>query len=146
MAAVLRERPDLTRAKLERTKMLMNLHAGDCLVEGYEKRMETLALPDAGDRHVLAAAIEGGATSIVTWNLSDFPEAMLQEHGISLWTPDQLLLRLLRENWELVIESMRGHRASLKNPPRTAEQYLDTLEQQRLWGTVAKLKERHENL
>jgi hypothetical protein len=45
------------------------------LVSGYEARIPQLSLPDTDDRHVLAAAIEAGATVIVTFNLSDFPDA-----------------------------------------------------------------------
>jgi hypothetical protein len=66
MTAVLRERPDLTLRQLERTRQLMDLHAGDCLVSGYEWRIENLSLPDENDRHVLAAAIEADADAIVT--------------------------------------------------------------------------------
>ena len=43
-------------------------HVPDCLVTGYEPLISTLTLPDPDDRHVLAAAIHGGATSIVTFN------------------------------------------------------------------------------
>ena len=36
ISALLKKRPDLGRAKLERRRDLMNLHAQDCLVTGYE--------------------------------------------------------------------------------------------------------------
>jgi hypothetical protein len=65
IAALLRNRRDLTTAQLQRTRALMDHHINDALVGGY-------ALPDAGDRHVLAAAIHGGAHIIVTMNLRDF--------------------------------------------------------------------------
>jgi len=57
--ALLRRRPDLTREKLERTRMLMDRHATDALVTGYEELIEGLHLPDPDDRHVMAAAIRG---------------------------------------------------------------------------------------
>jgi len=66
-------RPDLTRAQLERTRDLMNQHALDSLVTGYEEFIPGLQLPDPGDRHVLAAAIRGRADVIVTINLKIFP-------------------------------------------------------------------------
>ncbi len=50
-------RPDLTREKLERTRMLMDQHATDALVTGYQELIPSLQLPDPNDRHVLAAAI-----------------------------------------------------------------------------------------
>jgi predicted nucleic acid-binding protein len=132
IAAVLRERADLTRERLQRTRELMDAHAGDCLVTGYERHKDELALPDEKDRHVLAAAIECEADAIVTWNVKDFPKSVIESHGIELWTPDELLADLLATHQDLVIEVMREHRASLKNPPKSEEEYLDTLVQQRL--------------
>jgi hypothetical protein len=57
IAALLRNRLDLTRARVERTRNLMDSHIQDALVAGYESRIESVTLPDADDRHVLAAAI-----------------------------------------------------------------------------------------
>jgi predicted nucleic acid-binding protein len=37
-----------------------------------------LTLPDADDRHVLAAAIRSSADVIVTFNLGDFPPEVLK--------------------------------------------------------------------
>lgn len=144
--AVLRTRPDLTRQQLDRTRELMDLHADDCLVEGYGHHTEKLLLPDLNDRHVLAAAIECGADAIVTWNVSDFPESVLREHEIELWTPDQLLHALLLDNGEAVVSLMREHRAVLRNPPKTVVEYLETLEQQRLHASLALLRDWQEKL
>ena len=49
-----KKRPDITRGKLERTRMLMDKHAVDALVTGYEYLIPGLHLPDPDDRHVLA--------------------------------------------------------------------------------------------
>jgi hypothetical protein len=59
IGALLRNRPDLSREKLERTRFLMDKHAPDALVTGYHDLIPGLKLPDADDRHVLAAAICG---------------------------------------------------------------------------------------
>src|SRR6478736_2585668 len=80
---LLKQRSDLTRDALERTKTFMNSSVPDCVVEGYEYLINSLKLPDADDRHVLAAAIVGHADAIVTFNLKDFPsDVILQTHGI----------------------------------------------------------------
>jgi hypothetical protein len=50
-------------------------------------RTANLALPDAGDRYVLAAAIEAGASILLTFNLADFPSASLAPHGIAARRP-----------------------------------------------------------
>ena len=44
----------------------MREHFAEALVTGYEPLIEILELPDADDRHVLAAAIRCGAQYIVT--------------------------------------------------------------------------------
>lgn len=75
--SVLTQRPDL-EAQLARTRQLMDAHVMDCLVTGYEPLIDTLGLPDPGDRHVLAAAIIGRADLIVTKNLRDFPADRLR--------------------------------------------------------------------
>ena len=73
MAALARNRPDIPAARLERLGDLINDSVPDCLITGYEPLIENLKLPDADDRHVLAAAIKAGAQVIVTANLRDFP-------------------------------------------------------------------------
>ncbi len=73
------------------------------MVTGYEPSIETLNLPDPGDRHVLAAAIRGGATLIVTSNERDFPAAALAAHNIEAIGPDRFLLRLLEQDPSLVL-------------------------------------------
>jgi hypothetical protein len=74
---LLKNRPDLTREKLERTRQLMDKAAPDALVTGYQHLIPGLLLPDKDDRHVLAAAIRCGASLIVTCNLEDFPAEAL---------------------------------------------------------------------
>src|SRR5712692_9044008 len=139
--ALLRRRPDLSRKKLERTRMLMDLHAADALVTGYEDLIEGLELPDPDDRHVLAAAIRGGAHVIVTANLRDFPAKILGQFGIEPQHPDEFVLHLLDLAPGLVARAARDHRESLKNPPKTIEQYLDALRAQGLTQTVSVLRE-----
>ncbi len=80
MQGVLRDRPELDRARLQRVADLMNSAILDCLVTGFEPLEAGLtSLPDPNDRHVLAAAIHCGAQEIVTFNLRDFPEDVLKQ-------------------------------------------------------------------
>lgn len=137
---VLANRPDLKPAQLERTRSLMNSAIPECLVTGYEPLIETLALPDPDDRHVLAAALRSSASVIVTYNLGDFSATVLSPLGVESLHPDAFFTRLLNLDERAVCTAARRQRQSLKNPPKTVEEYLAILEQQRLPTTVARLR------
>jgi len=139
---VLKDRPDLSRAQLTRTRLLMDRHGGDCMVTGYKRIIPTLSLPDRDDRHVLAAAISGKAAVIVTFNLSDFPQKSLEAYGITAMHPDQFALSLYREDPANFISLVKTHRQALKNPPKNANDYLSTLEQCGLKLTTSSLRKR----
>jgi hypothetical protein len=140
MRNVLEQRPDLRPDQLARTKELMNTHARDALVEGYEPLIETLVLPDPNDRHVLAAAIHTGADLIVTFNLRDFPSSALAPHAIAAIHPDEFLLTLLDADAERVYQAAERQRKMLKNPPKSREEYWQTLAANGLTQTVEKLQ------
>ena len=129
---VLANRPDISPGSLARCRQLMDLHVSDCLVTGYQSLISTLTLPDADDRHVLAAAIHAGAAFIVTFNLNDFPASSLGQFNIEAVHPDEFLTRLWDEEPNAVLEAVRLQRAGLKNPPKTPAEYLTTLEQSQL--------------
>ena len=138
---LLKNRPDITRDKLERTRRLMDRAAPDALVSGYESLMESLELPDRDDRHVLAAAIRCGASVIVTLNLADFPAPILRNFSIEAQHPDDFVLALLDAFPGFVLEAARTHRASLKNPSKTPEEYLAELKAQGLEKSVSVLRD-----
>ncbi|MGA8028632.1 MAG: PIN domain-containing protein [Bryobacteraceae bacterium] len=141
ITALLRNRSDLSREKLERTRMLMDKHTPDALVTGYEDLIEGLELPDADDRHVLAAAIRGRADVIVTANVRDFPADTLTPFEIEAQHPDEFIAHLLGLAPGIVVEAAVRHRESLKSPAKTIEEYLRTLETQGLTQTVSVLRE-----
>src|SRR5260370_22615622 len=132
-------RPDLARDRLERTRDLMNQAVPDCLVAGHESLIAGLSLPDPDDRHVLAAAIHGGAESIVTYNLTDFPATALTAHGIRAQHPDEFIAHFLDVDSVALCTAVKKHRESLLNPPKTAEEYLATLAQLSLPRTLVEL-------
>lgn len=140
MRSVLKDRPDLSRGALERVRDLMNMHVRDCLVENFEDLIPTLKLPDSDDRHVLAAAIRGRADVIVTYNLKDFPEKELQQYGIAPQHPDDFLTHLLDLAAGPVCTAVQIHRKRLRNPGKTVDEYLETLERQALSEFVLGLR------
>ena len=137
---VLANRPDISPESLSRCRRLMDLHVPDCLVTDYEALIPTLTLPDPEDRHVLAAAIHGGAGLIVTFNLCDFPKSILGQFRIEAVHPDEFVAHLWDEQTASVVEAVRLQRAGLKNPPKSAAEYLATLERCRLTETAARLR------
>lgn len=88
-------------------------------VPDWRAHMTGLELPDPDDHHVLAAAIAGGASSIVTINLNDFPAGQLVMHGVRAEHPDIFLTRLLDTYPERVIRAIEGMVADKRRPPRT---------------------------
>lgn len=136
---VLKSRPDLRPEQLARTRESMNRHTRGAVVEDYEHLIETLDLPDADDRHVLAAAITAEAGLIVTFNLRDFPANKLAQYGIQAIHPDEFCLLLIDAEPELVLTAARNQWNSLKNPPKPLVEFLATLSAAGLSKTVEQL-------
>lgn len=133
-------RPDLKDEALARTRSLMNQAVRDCLVTGYEHAVEGITLPDPDDRHVAAAAVRCAAQVIVTSNLKDFPAEVLRPLGLEAQSPDDFVLELIDQAPGAVCLVVARQAESLKNPPHTLEQLLDTLLTNGLARSVAKLK------
>lgn len=141
IGALLRHEPHRDRAKLERTRDLMDSNTRDSLVHDYAHLIAALELPDPDDRHVLAAAIVGRCDAIVTQNLKDFPEGALAPYAIEAVHPDEFLCNQFSLAPGLFCSAIRRVRARLKHPPYTAKQYLLQLTQQGLVATVAELEQ-----
>jgi hypothetical protein len=69
--------PEETDAYLVRLFRQMETSFPDALVTDWESLLNTIQLPDPGDRHVVAAARAGRADVIVTDNVADFPPTAL---------------------------------------------------------------------
>jgi predicted nucleic acid-binding protein len=129
---LLEKRTDLNKERLFRTASLMNEAVEDALIENYEYVIQTLNLPDPNDRHVLAATIVGHADAIVTFNLKDFPEKMVSQHAVEVLHPDDFLVAQYELDTIGVLSIIKACRMKLKNPVKSAEDYIATLEQQGL--------------
>lgn len=133
-------RPDMERSDMEKTRQLMDKHKPNALVSGYEYRIEKLTLPDADDRHVLAAAIQSRASVIVTFNLKDFPRCELDKWNITAQSPDDFLVDLWPQTSDNILAALPSQRARLKNPALETEQFLANLRLQGLPKFVALLE------
>ena len=105
------------------------------------KRRTSPSVRVFGRRVMVAAAIHGSASLIVTFNLKDFPPERLKPYNLTAQHPDDFIFDLLDLHTARVCEAAANHRRSLKNPPKTADEYLDTLLKQGLMQTVGLLRE-----
>jgi hypothetical protein len=129
---LLLNRPDLTRAQVDRTSDLMDCAIPDGLVNEYEELIAGLTLPDPDDCHVLAAAIRCGASVIVTFNQRDFPADVLASYGVESQHPDEFVENLFDLDAAAVVAAAQRQRAQLKNPPIDVDHYLEILFRQGL--------------
>lgn len=60
--------------------------------------VNAIKLPDPNDRHVVATANEANVNAIITFNQKDFPLPKMRSLGFNILTPDQLLVRLLKNH------------------------------------------------
>ncbi len=97
----------------------------EAMVAGYENLIPQMT-NDKKDRHVLAAAIVGGADVIVTSNVKDFPPSSCTPYGIDVQPPD----RFLCYQWELrdpeyLTAVLEGWASGLAAPPLTLTELLE---------------------
>lgn len=119
----------------------MNTALPNARVTGHERLVDSLELPDPDDRHVLAAAVRIGAQAIVTFNLKDFPATALEPLGIEAKHPDDFMVEALDLAPGAIAAAVNEQAATLKNPPKTVADLLDTLQRQGLPLAVARLRE-----
>ncbi len=141
---LLKKRDDLTRDQLEANRDLMIRVIPDSIVTGYEPIIETLELPDPNDRHVLAAAIRANAEVIVTNNLKDFPDDVLDQYDCHAEHPDEFITNLLDLDHAKTMTTFKEDRNHYLNPPFTVDEYLSILKRQGLSTTVSILEESSE--
>lgn len=104
---------------------LMRHHFEDAEITGYKALIPVMA-NDPKDRHVLAAAITGGADVIVTYDLKHFPPHSREPYNIDARGPDEFLLH----QWEqadpdLLIAILRRWTDQLQRYPDTLEEVLE---------------------
>jgi hypothetical protein len=143
---LLANRSDIDPAKLQRTCELMREGAPDWQVEGYEDLVEALTLPDAGDRHVVAAAIRGHADCIVTTNLQDFPPAYLERFDLEVFHPDDFIVLQLDLDPLRALKQLKAMRQRLRNPSMDPGEFAQAFANAGLVRTAARLAEAAELL
>lgn len=121
------KRPSVTREALRSTRDAMNAAIMDCLVENFEHLETGLKLPDPKDNHVLAAAIHGHASTIVTFNLKDFPDEYLSQFKIHAKHPDEFLTDAYYVSPNHFIEAVKQDFQHYRLPPLAFAEYIESL-------------------
>jgi hypothetical protein len=93
----------------------------DALVTGWEGLEAGISLPDEDDRHVVAAAIRGGAQAIITANVTDFPATTLGPLGLEAVHPDDFLLDQLDLSPPTILQVIREQAAHTRQPLLTPQ-------------------------
>jgi predicted nucleic acid-binding protein len=137
---LLLNRNDIIADDIKRAVQAMDRAFPDANTDHYRHRMAKLFLPDEDDRHVLAAAIEADAACIITFNMKDFPRAILTEYGIEAIHPDDFIEELIQRNSESAFDAFEQLLVRLRNPPVSREYVLDKFQQCGLHKTAAFLR------
>ncbi|WP_209623381.1 PIN domain-containing protein [Saccharothrix coeruleofusca] len=104
----------------------MSHHFPDAEVLGYEGLVDAMS-NHPKDRHVLAAAVRGGAEVLVTENLKDFPKAALDPYDIIAMHQDDFLQDQLDLAPGAVLAALRRQTSRYRKYPRSVEDLLDVL-------------------
>jgi predicted nucleic acid-binding protein len=122
----LRRQGLMTDAQCTHLTAQMRSHFPDAWRVGHEGLADDLVLPDPGDRHVVALALDYEAEFIVTRNVRHFPANTLRPLGIEPVSPDLFVCLLCEQDTDAVLRASEQHRTSLRQPLDPAD-YLDSL-------------------
>lgn len=126
---IVEDTPRLTSEQLDITFAAMRRAFPDATVSGYEHLVESMT-NDPKDRHVLAAAVAGGADVLVTSNLRHFPREDCERHGVRVQSPDEFLCEATEAARDVMIEVIGAQAARKGRPPMTIAEMLARLEAQ----------------
>lgn len=138
VGALLESKPG-HETKIRQIADIMASEFPEALVENYEVLIPSIDLPDADDRHVLAAALASGAHVIVTANLKDFPSAALAHYDIEARTADEFLQEMFRLYPAEAMQSVRAMRRRFAKPAMSADELLIALKRNGLTKLAAEL-------
>jgi hypothetical protein len=144
--SVQRRHPDVSDEKLDQMEAVMRDQFPDAIVEGYEPIASALVLPDADDRHVLAAAIMGRCHGIITANLKHFPVDKVAPYQMEVVHPDDFIVNIIDIDQTKALTACRNHRAAMTISNPTQDQYLERYKVAGLVQAHARLSEKKELL
>lgn len=137
-----RDRPNSDPMRVAATRAKMEKVFPSARVENYQRHIERLT-NHRKDRHVLAAAIESGASQIITANLKDFPAHALSPDNVIAVAPDEFLINLYVDDPETVALTLNRHRVGLQKPALSAGDYVETCKRNQLVRLAGVLEADH---
>lgn len=120
----------------------------EAMVEGLEPLIPCPCLPDDNDRHVLAAALRGHASMVVTDNLRDFPAEELARLDLEVRSADDFIADTIEvpSNRDIAIGAIARMRARYHRPQLTAAALLKRMRSNGLAATAEILEPFSERL
>lgn len=125
----LARRPDLEPAAITRRLDLLNRALPDALKEVPPALIAAMPVNEK-DRHVLALAVHVGAPTIVTENLTDVPDELLDPFGVEAVSADEFGLAQVNLHGDAVIASIDAIAARRRRPPKTRDETIEALGRQ----------------
>ncbi len=102
----------------------------DARIDGYESLISSFSgLPDKDDAHILAVAVKTKASIIVTDNLKDFPEKILNPLEIEAKSADDFIADTFDLSLPTALSAVKEMRIRLKMPKFTTEKLLLRMEE-----------------
>lgn len=92
--------------------------------QDFEHLVHSMPGTDPDDHYHSAAAIAGGASTVVTGDVAGFPVLPLAELGLCVVKADAYYLELLNQAPDEVIAAVRVVVAGKKRPPRSCREWL----------------------
>ncbi len=104
-------------------------------VNGYEHLIDRMD-NHPKDRHVAAAAVHIDAAAVVTYNVRDFDSELLQQRGIAIVTPPQLVAQLVDDDPSVVALAVWSIAARKKRPPMSPADVVAAIVRQQGFGAL----------
>ncbi|WP_240047573.1 PIN domain-containing protein [Sphingomonas panacisoli] len=141
IAAILLER-GIANAAAEAASQRARMEAAfeEAMVTDFERLMGICGLPDPKDAHVLAAALKTQAATLVTDNLKDFPQDLLNDLNIEARSTDAFLADTIALDAGRAVAAIRRMRTRFKRPEMSPERLLIAMEAAGLTETVDMLR------
>lgn len=101
----------------------MERYFADAMVTGYNDLVPSM-MNDEKDRHVLAAAVRGGAEVLVTFNTKHFPAGSVEPFDLEVVHPDDFLLDQLDLYYAPTLRALTELVEGYDSPAMTVDDFL----------------------